>query len=142
MVDLSVDTEANIHKDKQAALAELLLKQGKLGDFHHWIDEHQDLLNDHSIPYAEEGFHYILTVDPRDDTLEKLQKNAAPKTKEKIMNAAEKLIQQGIQTRSLEIAKNMLLNLHLGMDVVQKATGLSREELKRLQVSGQSKTSS
>ena len=153
MVDLRVDTEAHIHKDKQAAFAELLLKQGKLRDFHRWIDEHQDLLNDNSIPYAEEGFHYILTVDPRDDTLEKLQKNAAHKTKEKIMNAAEKLIQQGIQqgvqqgiqqgvqqgvqqgiqTRSLEIAKNMLLNLHLGMDVVQKATGLSREELKRLQ---------
>ena len=163
MVDLSVETEANIHKDKQAALAELLLKQGKLRDFHHWIDKHQDLLNDNSIPYAEEGFHYILTVDPRNDTLEKLQKNAEPQTKEKIMNAAEKLIQQGKQqgiqqgiqqgkqqgiqqgkqqgiqqgmkTRSLEIAKNMLLNLHLGMDVVQKATGLSSKELKKLQVS-------
>ena len=151
MVDLSVETEANIHKDKQAALAELLLKQGKLRDFHRWIDKHQDLLNDNSIPYAEEGFHYILTVDPRNDTLEKLQKNAEPQTKEKIMNAAEKLIQQGKQqgiqqgkqqgiqqgmkTRSLEIAKNMLLNLHLGMDVVQKATGLSSKELKKLQVS-------
>jgi predicted transposase/invertase (TIGR01784 family) len=92
-----------------------------------------------------------LTVDPREDTLEKLQKNAEPQTKEKIMNAAEKLIQQGKQqgiqqgkqqgiqqgmkTRSLEIAKNMLLNLHLGMDVVQKATGLSSKELKKLQVS-------
>ena len=63
------------------------------------------------------------------------------------MNAAEKLIQQGLQkgmqqglqkgmkTRSLEIAKNMLLNLHLGLDVVQKATGLSREELNKLQLS-------
>ena len=35
--------------------------------------------------------------------------------------------------RNLEIAKNMLLNLHLGIDVVQKATGLSRAELKKLQ---------
>ena len=136
LVDLRADTEARIQQDKQATFAELLLKQGKLKDFHHWIDEHPGLLNDPTIPYAEEGFNYILTVDPREDTLEKLQKNASPKTKESIMNAAEKLIQQGLQkgmkTRSLEIAKNMLLNLHLGLDVVQKATGLSREELNKL----------
>ena len=30
--------------------------------------------------------------------------------------------QEGIQTRSLEIARNMLFKLHLGIDVVQKAT--------------------
>ncbi|MCG8339956.1 MAG: Rpn family recombination-promoting nuclease/putative transposase, partial [Cytophagales bacterium] len=40
-----------------------------------------------------------------------------------------------MKTRSLEIAKNMLLNLHLGIDVVQKATGLSTEELKKLPLS-------
>ncbi|MCG8341197.1 MAG: hypothetical protein MI674_08105, partial [Cytophagales bacterium] len=56
-----------------------------------------------------------------------------------IMTYSDKLRQEGrqegIKTRSLEIAKNMLLNLHLGIDVVQKATGLSTEELKKLQVS-------
>ena len=40
--------------------------------------------------------------------------------------------QKGIETRNLEIAKAMLLNLHLGMDIVQKATGLSKEELNKL----------
>ncbi|MCG8340916.1 MAG: hypothetical protein MI674_06640, partial [Cytophagales bacterium] len=138
--DLRTDTEARIQQDKQAAFAELLLKQGKLKDFHGWIDKHPGLINDPTIPYAEEGFNYILAVDPREDTLEKLQKNAAPKTKESIMNAAEKLIQQGMQKgiqqgmqkEKLGIAKNMLLNLHLGLDVVQKATGLSREELNKL----------
>ena len=41
--------------------------------------------------------------------------------------------QEGMQTRNWEIAKNMLLQLHLGMDVVQKATGLASEARKQLQ---------
>ncbi|MEL6539463.1 MAG: hypothetical protein AAFP93_01675 [Bacteroidota bacterium] len=40
--------------------------------------------------------------------------------------------QQSIQTRTLEIAKTMLLHLHLSTDVVQQATGLSRAVLKQL----------
>ena len=40
LVDLRADTEGRIQQDKQATLAELLLKQGKLRDFHNWIDEH------------------------------------------------------------------------------------------------------
>ena len=47
----------------------------------------------------------------------------------------QKGMQKGMKTRSLEIAKNMLLNLHLGIEVVQKATGLSTEELNKLQLS-------
>ena len=161
LVDLRSDTEARIQQDKQAALAELVLKQGKLRNFHaSWINRHREQLNDRSVVYSEEVFHYILTVDPQEDTLEKLKKSLKPKTKEIIMNAAKKLIQQGMQQgrqegrqegmqqgrqegmqegmqqEKLGIAKNMLLNLHLGMDVVQKATGLSIEELSKLQARG------
>ena len=135
LVDLRADTEARIQQDKQAAFAELLLKQGKLKDFHHWMDEHPGLINDPTIPYAEEGFNYILTVDPRDDTLEKLQKNAEPKTKERIMNAAEKLIQQGMQKGMqkgiLETAKNFIKQ-GVSLDIIAKATGLSKGELAQL----------
>ena len=42
-------------------------------------------------------------------------------------------MEQGIQQEKLEIAKNMLFQLHLGMDIVQKATSLSREELEQIQ---------
>ena len=76
LVDLRTDTEERIQQDKQATLVELLLKQGKLRDFYNWIDAHLGLLNDARIPYAEEGFHYILSVDPREDILEKLQEGA------------------------------------------------------------------
>ena len=42
-------------------------------------------------------------------------------------------IQQGVQQEKLGIAKNMLFNLHLGMELVQQATGLSREALREIQ---------
>ena len=42
-------------------------------------------------------------------------------------------MQQGMQQGLEKAAKNMLSNLHLDMDVVQKATGLSIESLKRIQ---------
>ena len=45
----------------------------------------------------------------------------------------QKGIQQGMQQEKVEIAKNMLFNLHLDIDVVQKATGLSSEALRKLQ---------
>ena len=135
LVDLRADTEARIQQDKQATLAELLLKQGKLRDFYNWIDEHQALINDSTTPYAEEGFHYILTVDPREDTLEKLQKNADPKTKEKIMSAAQRLIQQGMQqgeqNKALGIARTMLQEQEPKEKVV-KFTGLTPKQIEKL----------
>ena len=136
LVDLRADTESRIQQDKQATLAELLLKQGKLRDFSEWIEKYQSLLNDRSIPYSEEGFYYILTVDPSADTLEKLQSNAEPKTKKTIMNAAQRLIQQGVQEgieQGLEqTAKQMLSNMHLDIKTVSQATGLSIEKLEQL----------
>ena len=45
----------------------------------------------------------------------------------------EEALQQGVRDRNLEIASNMLLQLHLDIDTVQKATGLTREEVKKLQ---------
>jgi predicted transposase YdaD len=41
-------------------------------------------------------------------------------------------MQQGIQTRNLEIARAMLLNLHLDADTVRKATDLTKEEIQEL----------
>ena len=116
-----------------------------------WIEKYQSLLNDSSIPYAEIGFYYILAVDASADTLEKLQKNAEPKTKETIMNAAQRLIQQGVQqgvqqgmqqgiqqgmqqgmqARNLEIAKQML-SKGLDMQFICEMTGLSEAKINAL----------
>ena len=76
-----------------------------------------------------------MTVDSSADTLEKLQKNAEPKTKETIMNAAQRLIQQGmqqgIQQEKLEIAKQMLQDGE-SMEKIQKWTGLSETNINAL----------
>ena len=41
--------------------------------------------------------------------------------------------QEGRQTRNQEIAKNMLSNMHLDIQTVSQATGLSKDELMKLQ---------
>ena len=49
-------------------------------------------------------------------------------------------MQQGMQAKSVGIAKNMLSKLHLDMQTVAKATGLSEEELMKLQQEGKEKS--
>ena len=144
LVDLRTDSVEQIAQDKKAALAELLLKQGKLRDFYNWLEEHAVLLQKLEAPYAEEAFLYILSLDNRDETFERLKKNTNPKQREVVMSVAERLIQQGMQqgmqqgvqqgmqTEKMAIAKNMLFQLHLGIDVVEQATGLNKEALAQL----------
>ena len=108
-----------------------------------WIEKYQAILNDSSIPYAEIGFYYILAVDASADTLEKLQKNAEPKTKETIMNAAQRLIQQGvqqgmqqgmqqgIQQEKLGIARTMFQEGE-PIEKVARWTGLSEASIRSL----------
>ena len=45
-------------------------------------------------------------------------------------------IQKGAHDKALHIAKNMLSNLHLGINAVREVTGLSGEELIKLQGAG------
>jgi predicted transposase YdaD len=52
---------------------------------------------------------------------------------EKFMRTiAQRYQEEGIQTGRLEIAKNMLFKLNLGVDTVQKATDLSKEVIQNL----------
>ena len=51
---------------------------------------------------------------------------------EGIQKGIQEGMQQGKQAEKIEIARNMLLELKLGLDIVQKATGLSKEELEKL----------
>jgi predicted transposase/invertase (TIGR01784 family) len=70
--------------------------------------------------------------------------NIIPKRKEDIMTAAQQLeqrgMQQGMQQEKLHIAKNMLSKLHLDMQTVAQATGLSEEELMKLQQEGKERS--
>ena len=48
--------------------------------------------------------------------------------------------QEGMHTRGLEIARNMLSNMHLDMQTVARATGLSQAELTKLQETGKARS--
>jgi predicted transposase/invertase (TIGR01784 family) len=57
-----------------------------------------------------------------------------PQEKEEIMTSiAQAIRQEGMQQEKLHIAKNMLSKLHLDIKAVKEATGLSEEELIKLQ---------
>lgn len=93
--------------------------------------------------YGISGIMYILGVEQRHSPEELLQtiEDIVPERKEDIMTAAQQLElrgekrgrQQGMQQEKLHIARNMLSKLHLDMQTVAKATGLSQEELMKLQ---------
>jgi len=85
---------------------------------------------------------YILGVDQRHRAEELLQaiENIVAEGKEDIMTAAQQLRVQGMQQEKLHIAKNMLSKLQLDMQTVSKATGLSQEELMKLQEEGKEKS--
>ena len=52
---------------------------------------------------------------------------------EGMQQGREEGMQQGEQNKALAIARNMLFQLHLGLDVIAQATGLSEQELEQLQ---------
>ena len=58
-----------------------------------------------------------------------VQQLEAKGRQEGIQEGMQKGMQKGMQTRNLEIAKTMLRQLHLDVEVVQQATGLSRQEI-------------
>ena len=63
-----------------------------------------------------------------------------PKHSQDIMSLAQQLRQEGIEigleegifTKAIAVAKNMLLKLHLDVDTVQKATELPKAELEKI----------
>ena len=68
-------------------------------------------------------------------SLEKLVTLTTNNTKEKeemMESIAQEYIDRGMQTREIEIASTMLHQLKLGPEVVQQATGLSRQQLAHL----------
>ncbi len=151
LIDLNCYSEETLSQHGQADLLEILLKHSQERAFIHWIKQHPELIRRLlERIYGESGIIYILGVDQH-DSAEKIIDTIlaiAPNKKETIMTAAQQLHQQGIQqgmqqgmqkgmeegmqTRTLDIAKNMLYKLHLGTDLVHQATGLSHEEIAQL----------
>ena len=148
LVDLRSDSIENIEQDKKAALAGLVLKQACMRDFCAWIDAYEDKLSQLAGPYNDRIYQYMFTLDPnKKGILERIARLKDPTQKQIAMTAAQYLrqegmqqgIQQGMQTKALDIAKNLMSKLHLDIKSVKEATGLSEEELMKLQEEGKTK---
>ena len=120
LIDLGQLSEAELVQHGSADLLELLLKQGRERTFYKWLDAHPELvLALFEREYGMSGILYILDQEkayPGDEVVKKL-KSIIPSKEEDIMQAVRTIrqesiqqgIQQGMQTRDLEIAKRMLI---------------------------------
>ncbi len=54
------------------------------------------------------------------------------KNKKEVEESLDKGRREGMHARTLDIAKNMLYNLKLGTEVIQQATGLSKEDIRSI----------
>ena len=142
LIDLGQITEAELKEHGEAQLMELLLKQGKEKTFLKWIKgrkgEIGELLSKH---YGVSGISYILAMESKHTPKEIIDtlKEITPHKEQEIMTAAQYLrqegrqegIQQGMHTKSLDIARNML-SYNEPKEKIQQFTGLSEEELAQL----------
>ena len=136
-------SDQELASHQKTNVLELFMKYGDNPELLEWLEVHEDIARKlEKNKYISRSLEYVSEVGCHrlEDLLTTFEKVSA-KLKETMLTTAQQIrkegmqqgMQQGMQTRNLEIAKNMLLNLHLGMEVVQKATGLSRAELKKLQ---------
>jgi predicted transposase/invertase (TIGR01784 family) len=143
LIDLGQMEEEELAKHGTADLLEMLLKQSQRRTYLNWITEHpEEMKKLVDRFYGISGIIYILGIEKRHSAEELLQaiENIVPQRKEDIMTAAQQLElrgeKRGMQQEKLHIAKNMLSKLHLDMQTVAQATGLSEEELMKLQQEG------
>ncbi len=146
LADLTVLSEEELRQHGQADLLELLLKQGAMRDFLNWIKANKSLMVKLLEPFYEySGIMYILGSDEKNDPRKVLEAiiEALPDKEDIIMNAAQRLreegmqqgmqqgIQQGIQENKLATAKNMLKK-SFDLSIIQEVTGLNIEQIKKL----------
>ena len=143
LIDLGQMSEAELQQHGTAALMELLLKQARNRTFLKWIKAHAEevrqLLDEY---YGIGGIHYILEVENKHSSDEIIEAIIAlsPDKQENIMTALQQLeqkgrqegMQQGMQTKSLEIAKNML-SKGFAANLIRELAGISEEEFRQLE---------
>jgi len=153
LLDLSVRSQEELLADGTLGTVEALLKQGRERDYLNWINSNPLLICKLISSYGRSIAIYILGIDNKNEPQELLEAmiKVAPENKDIIMSAAHKLIQEGMQTgiqegiqtglikgikegmqsRNLDIAKNMLQK---GCDInfITEITGLSREAIEKL----------
>ena len=129
--------DEELSKHGEVSILEVFMKHVDNPNFPQWLIDHPEIAQQLAEnKYIERSIEYLLEVGyhKEEDLVTAFEKT--PKLKEIMLTTRERIekrgIEQGMQTRSLEIARNMLHQLGLGIETVQQATGLSRQELARL----------
>ena len=129
--------DEELSKHGEVNILEVFMKHVDNPNFPQWLIDHPEIAQQLAEnKYIERSIEYLLEVGyhKEEDLVTAFEKT--PKLKEIMLTTRERIekrsIEQGMQTRSLEIARNMLHQLGLGIETVQQATGLSRQELARL----------
>jgi predicted transposase/invertase (TIGR01784 family) len=145
LIDLTVLSQEQLASHGQADLFTILLNQAanrKFLTWLAWVNENKELIKRlFNRPYGEKGLMYMFAMEKEDLAgLKKALKKIDITKTGIIMSAAEKLKrewleegrEEGIFTKAIAVAKNMLFKLKLDIDTVQEATELPRAELEKI----------
>ena len=121
----------------EASLLLIFMKYARSPKFLDWLKEHKEVAEQFAEhKYIDRALIYLLEVGDHDESeLRDALKSASEKLEDKMLTTGRKIEnrgrREGRREEKYSVARNML-NLHLGIDVVQQATGLSRQELSSL----------
>jgi predicted transposase/invertase (TIGR01784 family) len=138
LVNLIKQDDEDFVAHESSGVMEVLLKRASRANFIEWMKEHKELMRKLPAgPYLNIGVDYALGVSKgkAEDIIDSFIL-VYPELKDVIMTAATQLRREGekigMQQGIMEVAKNMILKLHLDIDTVQKATELTKEELQEI----------
>ena len=98
-------------------------------DFCAWLDKYAAMLSGPYCVYSEETYLYIFVVDSRRTISGRIDKIKNLTQRQLAMSVARQLRREGRQasmhTKASDIAKNILSRLHLDIQPVAQAIGLS-----------------
>ena len=135
-------SDEELARHEKMAILGLFMKYGDDAQLLKWLEAHPQVaskLAEHK--YIERSLEYVAEVGCHklEDLLATFEK-VSSKLKKTMLTTAQQLRQEGMQLgieQGIEkTAKNMLFQLGLDLDTVQKATGLARAALEALQAAG------
>ena len=129
--------DEELSKHGEVSILEVFMKHVDNPNFPQWLIDHPEIAQQLAEnKYIERSIEYLLEVGyhKEADLVAAFEKTS--KLKETMLTTRQRIekrgMQQGMQARNLEIAKQMLSNMHLDIGTVSQATGLSEAELTKL----------
>ena len=135
--------DEELAKQGEVNILAVFMKYGDNPNFPQWLIDHPDIAQQlGENRYIEHAIEYLLEVgDHKEEDLLAAFEKTSNKLKETMLTTRQRIEKRGIEqgmregehNKALAIARHMLFQLQLGLDVVAKTTGLSKEELEQLQ---------